>query len=683
MWLISLAFAVEGMWLPEDLPSQATAMAEQGFTGDVKAWTDLESGPLAAIVSLGGCSASFVSADGLIVTNHHCVTGYLQQASKDEENLVDAGFLAGSRAEERSVGPGGRAMILQRSDDVTAAMTTRLPDEPLARADELERREKDLLQRCERDGLRCRVVGDYEGSQYRQLAWIELKDLRLVMAPPITVGGYGDQIDNWHWPRHSGDFAFLRAYVGPDGKPAPYAKENQPWKPRSYLPVAAAAPGDGAFVAVLGYPGRTFRWKTAAELDFAVATEMPQRVTELDYIEQQLVRTYTETPALKVTLSPWREGVANRLNKLRGMLEALRRPGLLEGRRTMEAAIRGKMAENQTSRLASDNLDRLQAQGEQRWAGDFAVEMVEGASRLFNLANQLDERALQRAKPDKQRLIGYQERDESRFLSGLETFSRRVVPGTDRQLLSRYLGRMMALPEGEGIPELRRWVQEQGGLESALERLYAAPVLMEGPGRLRVSSLTPAQLASEKDPFLQMAVALRAWRERSRREDKLRGGEAHRWRPLRAAALRSLYPRLAYPDANSTLRVTYGRIQGYKPRDGVVYGSRTTLAGLAAKAGPPPFDAPALLVEKAKQNPALPVNFVSDLDITGGNSGSATVDAEGRLVGLAFDGTWESIASDWIFDPEVNRTIHVDIAYIRWYLAEVAGAQALLAELGP
>ncbi|HNC95254.1 MAG TPA: S46 family peptidase, partial [Myxococcota bacterium] len=506
---------------------------------------------------------------------------------------------------------------------------------------------------------------------------------RLVMAPPSTVGNYGDQVDNWHWPRHAGDFAFLRAYAGPDGKPAAYAQENQPWKPKNYLPVAAAAPGDGAFVAVLGYPGRTFRWKTAAELDFAVGTEMPQRVAELDHVEQQLVRDYTETPALKLILSPWRSGVANRLNKLRGMVEALRRPGLLEGRREMEQAIRRKMADNAASKQALDNLDRLQTATEQRWAGDFAVEMVETSSRLLSLANQLDERALQRVKPDTLRLLGYQERDESRFLSSLETFSRRVAPDTDRKLLARYLGRMMALPEGEGIVELRRWVLAQGGLEPALDRLYAAPILMEATQRQRISTLTPAQLAAEKDPFLQVAVALRDWRERSRREDKLRSGEANRWRPQRAAALHALFPRLAYPDANSTLRVTFGRIQGYEPRDGVAYTSHTTLAGLVAKAGPAPFDAPPLLVEKAKQNPTLPVDFLSDLDITGGNSGSATVDAEGRLVGLAFDGTWESIASDWIFDGRINRTIHVDIGYVRWYLAEVAGAQALLAELGP
>ncbi len=683
MWLISLAFAVEGMWLPEDLPSQAEAMREQGFIGEAQDWADLQQGPLSAVVSLGGCSASFVSAEGLIATNHHCVTGYLQQASLAEENLVDTGFLANTRKEERSVGPGGRVLILQHSKDVTLAMTRRLPEDPLARAEELERREKDMLQRCERDGLRCRVVGDYEGLRYRQLAWIELRDLRLVMAPPSSVGGYGDQVDNWHWPRHSGDFAFLRAYAGPDGKPAAYAPENQPWKPRSYLPVATAAPGEGAFVAVLGYPGRTSRWKTSVELDFAVGTEMPQRVTELDHIERTLVRRYTENPALKLILSPWRSGVANRLNKLRGILEAIKRPGLLEVRRVMEALVRSKMMEKPSSNVALANIDRLQAEAEERWGGDFVVEMVETGSRLFSLANQLDEWAIQRTKVDRDRSLGFQERDESRFLSGLETFSRRVAPDTDRELLARYLGRMMALPEGQGIVELRSWVVAQGGLEAALEKLYAAPILMESQQRQRIHTLNPQQLSAEKDSFLQVAVALRGWRERSRREEKIRAGDAHRWRPQRAAVMRQLDLGLAYPDANGTLRVTFGRIQGYRPRDGVAYGAHTTLGGLVAKAGPPPFDAPPLLVEKAQQNPTLPVNFLSDLDITGGNSGSATVDTEGRLVGLAFDGTWDSIASDWIFDAQINRTIHVDVGYIRWYLAEVAGAQALLAELGP
>lgn len=680
--LLSLALAVEGMWLPEDLLSRADSMKKAGFNGDVKALSRLDAAPFGAVVSLGGCTASFVSSDGLIVTNHHCAVGFLQQASGDGEDLVDTGFYAKSREEERSGGPQARVYVVLRSEDVTRSMVEALPLDSIPRALELERREKKLVADCEKDGLRCRVSSFYEGSMYRRTASLELRDIRLVAAPPDSVGNYGDQIDNWHWPRHSGDFAFIRAYVGKDGHPSDYSADNVPYRPAQFLQVAEKSVGEGDFVMVAGFPGRTFRWKTAEELSRAVEVEMPQRIQELDRIEKALIAAYTADPSLKVVLEPQRLGTANRLNKLRGIVRGLSVPGLLEKRRAREQALREFMAKDPKFAGVSAALDGLLARSDSRWGMNFAMEIVGISSPLFSLANLIDERAVQHLRPNDLRDAGYQDRDDADIRDTVDAFQRRVEPSTDRALLEKALERVLALPPAQGVPELVNWVRTEGGQKTALDHLYAGPILADLSGRRALLDRTAGQLATLTDAFVRMAVAMRPYRDREHNITRDMAGQSSRWRPLRATAMQQRFPELAYPDANGTFRVTYGTVQGYSPGDATVYGAQTTLAGLVAKAGPAPFDAPPALLAAAKGAPRVPVNFLSDLDITGGNSGSPTLNAKGELVGLVFDGVWEGVASDWIFDPVHTRAVHVDVGYIRWYLQNVMGAQRVLAEWG-
>jgi hypothetical protein len=261
-----------GMWMPSQmmLPQHQEIFRKMGVSMPAAQLSDPLSDPLAAIVSLGGCSASFVSPDGLVVTCHHCVQGALQQNSNEKQDLVENGFLAKDYASELSAGPASRVMVVQSFRDVTREMRDGLDKikDPVQRKKESEKRQKALIAECEKDkpGIRCSVSSFFGGIQYQLIECLEIRDVRLVYAPHRSVGNYGGEIDNWAWPRHTGDFAFYRAYVGPDGKPADFSLSNLPYKPAHYLKISATGVKKGDFVMVVGYPGRTERTATAAEI---------------------------------------------------------------------------------------------------------------------------------------------------------------------------------------------------------------------------------------------------------------------------------------------------------------------------------------------------------------------------------------------------------------------------------
>jgi hypothetical protein len=708
MWVawIAAAFAVEGMWEPHQIPELAQPLSGAGFQGDAGALSRLDSAPLGAVVSLGGfCTASFVSPDGLLITNHHCVTNWLQQASRDGENLIDTGVYAADRAAERSVGAGGRVYVTTDVRDVTPSIIGKLSRKlsDLQRSDQIEANIKATVAACEKPrDTHCRVASFYGGSTYRLITQREINDVRVVMAPPDSVGNYGDEVDNWHWPRHSGDFAFVRAYVAPNGSSAPFAPENIPYRPAQVLTVSPRGVNPGDFVMVAGYPGTTDRWRTAYEVEREATLGMPTTVRELQAILDVFAEVSKANPAAGPILEPSRLGLSNRLFNTRGTLEGFAKGDVVRQVQAREAALDAWIASDPTRKAKYAkpiaDLRNTLASGESLWERDYLLSMLYYSSDLLDAARIVVTRAHERRLPDKKRRLGYQERDESRTRAKFETLQRGLQLDTERVLVRRYL---KALTERRDCPdELRAWLglgpaahstEVDAAIDRALERLFTAPLLGTVDGRLRLLDTPLAKLRVE-DGFLSLAVALRPFEERKRIDDRTRGGAISRLRPLYVEALRASAPLRAYPDANSTLRVTFGTVQGYSPRDGVQHTPQTRLEGIAEKAGAWPFDAePALLTAIAGRQhgpyadvklSSVPVNFLSDLDITGGNSGSPTLDAQGRLVGLAFDGNIEGIASDWFFDAARMRTIHCDIRYLLWYLDAVAGADTLLRELG-
>lgn len=688
-WLLalSLVHADEGMWLPEQIPAIAAEWTDRGLEIDPAALADPLGQPLGSIVSLGFCSASFVSPDGLIATNHHCVEGYLQYLSDGENNHHQDGFLAASREEEANVGPTARLRIVESITDVTRAVVDgiRRRTKDAARLERIERAKKELVAECESEpNRRCYVTGYFGGSAWRLISTLELQDVRIVYAPPMSIGQFGGDVDNWMWPRHGADFAFIRAYVAPDGTSAPYSADNVPYEPPHHLEVAADGVNPGDFVMIAGYPGRTSRHTLAMDLAWRSSEYLPRRKRLLDDVYGILASHANRDDDAAARLGSSMSGLANSSKNSEGLLEGLSRGGLIERKQTEEAAMLTwvdadrrrrslrKIYDEMVTRETADQADAL---------ADMVVGWATRSADLLGVASTALRAAHERVKPDLERDRGYQERDLPRIAARFERMDRSLHLPSDRDVFAFLLDSYAELPEEAHIPALDTWLEARGGAEAALAELYKEPVLLDNAARQALLTHDVATLEASTDPWVSLAVALETWAGPKRDAEKSDRGANLRLGSAWTAAMRDFHRsqgREMYDDANGTLRLTLGTVEGYSPQDGLVAMPQTTLAGLAAKVGPAPFDAPEALVARTASGPTsehayaplgdVPVNFLSTLDITGGNSGSAVLDGRGRLVGLAFDGNYESIASDWVFVDAVTRCISVDIRFMLWML---------------
>jgi Peptidase S46 len=696
-----------GMWLPSQLAKQGDTLRQLGLALDVSALTDPMAYPLGAVVSLGGCSASFVSNDGLIVTNHHCATGALQYSSTPDHNLMKDGYLAKTRADEKSAGPTARVYVTQAFRDVTAEITAGLAEikDDKLRHDTVERRQKELTKQCEaKPNVRCDLASYFGDGQYLLIEKLEIKDVRLVYAPREGIGNFGGEIDNWRWPRHGGDFSFLRAYVGKDGKPAEYAKDNVPYRPRMHLRIAtdALAPGDLVFVA--GYPGRTYRLETAEETSEAVDWYYPKRIALFDDYLALIEKLGKGDPDLALKARPLERGLANALTYTKGSLEGLTKGGVASARKKREDALAAFIAADAARKQRfGDVLPRLGAiftEHKKHRDQDFALWELLRLSDLVHAGVTIVRLAEERPKPDAERKPDYQERNWERLKQEQQALEKRYSPKLDAAITALALERAAKLDDAVAkkailTPFLGKGAPTPESIEAAVKKLYADTKL--GDTRARVALLdkaTSAELRASRDPMIRVALALRPLIKDQEDRSDVESGKLLLVRPRYVAALREQSPDPIAPDANSTLRVTYGTVRGYRPTPTAPeYFPFTKLPEVAKKAtGKFPFDAPARLVELSKKNqsgpyadPALgsvPVDFLTDCDITGGNSGSPTLNAKGELVGLAFDGNYEAMASDWLFMPDITRAIHVDFRYVEWVADAVDHADSVLKELG-
>ena len=703
--LISSAHAVEGMWQPAQLPGIAAILQQHGLKLDPKSLTDLTAYPMGAIVSLGGCTASFVSPKGLVVSNHHCVYGALQLNSTAQNNLIEKGFLAKTRADELSAGPSARVYVTEEIRDVTPQITGKL-DDTMSGADRykaIEMAIKEQVKGCESDGYRCDVYSFHGGYSYQLIRQLEIKDVRLVYAPPNSIGKFGGDVDNWMWPRHTGDFGYLRAYVSKEGKSAPFSTDNVPYEPRHMLKVNPNGVENGDYVMVAGYPGRTNRYRLAEEVQSAIDWTYP---TQIRIYEDMLniINTAGEAdPAVAVKYASTVAGLNNYLKNFGGQLEGLHRADAVEVKRAQEARLEAWLKQQGDAAhvaLATD-IGKLRQQIAANRADrdrDLAISMVRRAS-LFSTAVRLTHLAGERPKADLERDAGYQERDWVRIEGGLRQMDRRYDPGVDQQFMVYGLKRYVALPQAQRLPELDAWLagaKTEAQLSARVAALYAGSKLDEVDQRLKWFNADSQAINASDDSLLELARAVQPRLKQLSDESDAREGEMSKLRPryMQAMIAWKDSQRLpVYPDANSSLRVTFGNVQGVAPRDGVSYAPFTTAQGIVEKnTGRWPFNAPEaeLAAIKAKAfggyaSPklgTLPVNFLADLDITGGNSGSPAMDANGQLVGLAFDGNWESVSGDWLFNPELNRSIQVDVRYMLWVMHHLDHADNLLEEMG-
>lgn len=691
------ASADEGQWQPHQLPQLKSELKRIGIAMPAEKLADLARHPMSAIVSLGGCSASFVSPEGLVLTNHHCAYGAIQRNSTPEKNYIVNGFLARTRAEELPGGPNTLVYVTEKVENVTGRVLKGLsPGMPGRERHELvASRIKSLVAECETDkAIRCSVPAFHRGLEYYRIKQLMIRDVRLVYAPSDRIGNFGGDVDNYEWPRQTGDYAFLRAYVGKDGRPADPSPDNVPYKSKDFLVVSAEGLRNGDPILLAGYPGRTSRYKLPGEIRFARDVDLPARAASITADLSVISAATMGQPAWDVRYASVSKSLNNVLKKTQGLLDGFARKDIAAIKDVQDAEFRawfkrsgkdGKRAKGLLREL--DGViarDMAATRQEAAWAQATHSDLLKSARTLYRLA-------LERQKPDAQRETGYQERDLSFIKARLARLEQSFVPQVDEArwgaALVRY-ARTDAKVRPQGLDGL---LPAPGSLNA----MFKATELADTGKRLAWIGKDPDAFRSANDPFIQLAVRLHETGLALENRRKEIDGNLERVIPQYMAAViawKKSQGKPVYPDANSTLRVTYGTVAPYAPRDGLVKGPFTTVEGILEKASnKDPFIAPGALLEAVKarrygvfKDPVLgtvPVNFLSSADTTGGNSGSAVMNRRGELVGLNFDSTYESITKDWYFDSAITRAIHVDIRYMLWVMKEVDRADTLLKEM--
>ncbi len=700
-------YAAEGMWTPAQLPELSNVLEAKGLEIDPGSMTDLTAHPMKAIVSLGDCTASFVSPKGLVITNHHCAHGSISYNSTDERNLLRDGFVAGSFADELPALPGSRVLVTVAVEDVSETILGDLPAglSGRARYQAIEDSEKELVRECEKDkGHRCRVASYHGGSQYELIKQLEIRDVRLVHAPPASVGKYGGDVDNWMWPRHTGDYSFYRAYVGPDGLPADPAEDNVPYQPDYWLKVQPKGVQDGDFVMLAGYPDHTNRYRLSSEVANVIDWRYPEYKIALEAWLAAIMTAIEGNPDAALKYAPLISAINNETKNYGGMLEGFSKGNLVELKQQLESVLQAWIAEHpeyQDGDLSTvEALQALVNESQSRQQRKLYYQLAY-RSALLSAARSLYRLAREQEKPDEAREPGYQERDLVRIGEQMTRIEGTFDVEVDQQVWRHLVLAYSAIPEDQHVDAYDHWFGIDGNevdteaLDRKLEQMYAGTSLGDTQVRLDWIGKTPEAFEFSDDPFIRMAVALF---DNDMEIEEWNKGLTGRYQEARPRFMRSLLAfqqargRVVYPDANSTLRITYGVVTGSEPRDGMVYVPFTTLEGIVEKdTGVEPFDMPPELLEAIgekqygayidEQLGSVPVNFLSTLDTTGGNSGSPTLNGRAELVGLQFDGTYESIISDWDFLQDKTRSIQVDIRYILWTMEQLGGAEHLLKEM--
>jgi hypothetical protein len=559
---------------------------------------------------------------------------------------------------------------------------------------------------CEKDaGHRCTVASYYGGLEFYLIKQLEIRDVRLVHVPPSGVGKFGGDTDNWMWPRHTGDYGFYRAYVSKDGKAADFSKDNVPYVPKHFLKTAKEGTREGDFIMALGYPGRTNRHRLPSEVAFTFNWNYPAFVKASGETLAIIERETKNDPAAKLKYAGQVANVNNYYKNRKGMLTSYEDSDLL-ARKTHEHAelkawVNANPARKQQFAADIEQAEQLIAQRDADTRKGFYLSYAQprflaSARSLYRLANE-------RSKPDAERKSGFQERDMAQLASVITGQDRTYDERVDKALVLNSLVKYMAQPTAErnaafdAALGLRDGMRE-AELKAVLDQLYAGSKLANKEDRSAWLNKSPAEFRASNDSFIKAAVAMYdADMTGEAKEEELAGKIQQTYANYMKAKIAYMHSKgqAVYPDANSTLRVTFGKVAGREHgADGTgSWTAFTTVKGVVAKAtGEGEFNAPQaqLAAIKAKdfgkyvdpQLKTVPVNYLATLDITGGNSGSAALNGKAELIGLAFDGTLDSIISDWDFNPANTRDIQVDVRYILWNMKHVDKANNLLKEMG-
>lgn len=684
----------EGQWLPRQIRAMDWAALEargMELTKD-EFWHPTKGGVLSAAVQIGGCTASFCSPDGLVITNHHCGFGAINQLSSPEHNYLREGFVAENRAAELPA-PGMTVSVVRRIEDVTAQIKAAQAEA----STDLERYEltraamRKLVAAGEKEpDTTCNVASFFEGREYHLYYRTRLNDVRLVYAPPRSIGEFGGEIDNWEWPRHTGDFSIFRAYAAPDGSPRSLHEDNVPFRPEHYLRVSAKGVQEGDLTLILGYPGRTERYLTSTAVMDRQGFYYPSRLDILTRILAILEKASQIDEASSLRYASAIKSIANVQKNAAGMVWGLARNAVVERKQREEAAFTDWVEASAERRAAYgsvlNELTEIDLLARRTQEKDLLLSLL-ASSRYNPIMSDLSG-LLRAAKASEGELRPALQR---RFSDENFNFHMQEVKIPIFALL---LEQALQLPDEQKILGLELLTADDSvSMVERLELLFARSGLLEQAGRANLIRAGAEGLDQSDNPIVVLTTNILAEASRRQQRNWTLSGRRIQVGSTWIEAQEKWRGKDFYPDANSTMRVSICTVIGYEPRDGVLHVPHTTVAGVLAKeTGEAPFASPAALLAAAENREHskffdaeigdVPVCFLTDGDTTGGNSGSPVINGKGELVGLNFDRVFENVSGDFGWNAERSRNISVDIRYVLWIIESVQPAPHLLKEMG-
>ncbi|MGQ0763119.1 MAG: S46 family peptidase [Acidobacteriota bacterium] len=698
----------EGMFLPDTLSQLPLAKLKQrGLKIPI---TDIynPSGPSIkdAVVRVGFGSGygtgEFVSAEGLVLTNHHVAFDGLVSASDAAKDYGTMGYVAMNRSEELPL-TGYTITMTQDLKDVTADVLAGVSDAtpPAERAASIQSKSSALETAASKpaDGITARVMPMNEGLTYYLFVTQVLRDVRVVYAPPKNIGFFGGDPDNFEWPRHVGDFTFLRAYAAPDGKPSDYASSNVPYKPKKFLSLSMGGVKDNEFVMVMGYPGSTRRYRESYSVAYNQDVFIPFSVE----MQQKQIEVLTimgrANPSMRVKLQSVIFGISNELKNNDGSVLAMRRAGIVDQKRVQEAAFTKWISENPERQKkygeVLPSLAKAYEELEKTQPRDRIIQEIASLSDVFEIAGFISTFVASKEKPEAERnpnlaLIA------ARARAALPEILAGRNPTLEREMLNFFLRKAAELPASQKIEAVeKRFGSLKDEARIRAEEDFARAIvdsknLSTPEAFAALFDKTPAQLKELNEPLLDFAAEIATLFAETQPRTRNFNAIVARWRPLLIHGMTEMRGGKPYPDANATLRFTYGDVKGYIPKDAAIYQPFTHLSGVVEKdTGSEPFDVPAKLKQLFRardfgiyaEGQDVPVNFISTTDIIGGNSGSPILNGRGEQIGIVFDGNYEGLGNDFFYDAPKNRTISVDIRYVLFLTEKFGGAGYLLKEM--
>lgn len=700
MMLSQVVRADEGMWLPALLNKiNEKEMTEMGLKLTKEDLYSVNNSSLKdAIIALdhGSCTGELISNEGLFLTNHHCGYGEIQKHSSPENNYLRDGFWAMSRDEELP-NPGKTVSFLLRVEDVTERVLAKVTDD----MDETTR--YDSI-RSETKAIQKEAIGDthyeanvrsiFNGNQYFLFVYETFKDVRLVGAPSSSIGKFGADTDNWMWPRHTGDFSMFRIYCGPDGKPAEYAEDNIPYTPRHFLPISLKGVEKEDFAMVMGYPGSTDRYLSSYGVKYTMEGVNQSRITVREQKLATMMEYMVTSDNANIQYASKYSRSSNYYKYSIGQNKGLEALNVMNKKKALEDEVEAWIAKDNARQDKYGMAVPLMREAYENTADDLAVQymretMFSGAE-LIRFAGSFKGLAKALESEDAEKI----EKQQANLLEYIDNYFKDYDAATDEKLAAR-LNRIFAQSiDAQFYPEFIKEIEGKykGNYEKWAAKLYQK-TMFANKEKLVSFVNNPKAGVIEKDPGYQLSLEVvdhyYALSDMNA-EDQEKLDKGNR---LFTAALLEMNPEKSYyPNANSTMRLTYGSVGDYSPRDGVQYSHFTTLKGYIEKEipGDHEFDVWPKLKELylakdygryADKDGSLHACFTTNNDITGGNSGSPVINGNGELIGCAFDGNWEAMSGDIAFEPELQKCICVDIRFVLWTVDKVAGASHLIEEM--